>query len=219
MILKGIYLYLNTNDFNRETLSDFSFKTRFICNYIERELKKIKFKSKEFNKICISLSKEPTELARIVSDKALYVELFFDEEEYVRSKQENRLCEYFSKKIIDGASKCLTNFEIPIDVIIKSIEEFRSIGCINEWSFKKRKFKEIEINAELVCKLDSNKFYLRLKLYKKGECILNKTVIETEPDEIIFKNELKDVALIGNELTVINYFDEPIYKVRIDEFD
>ncbi len=98
MILRNIYLYLNPDEHWGDPISDlgfslgttFGFKTRYICNYLERHLKKLRFRTAGFNKICIQGSKLETATWAVQGAHAVVPRVSFNASVYEALDDDNR---------------------------------------------------------------------------------------------------------------------------------
>jgi len=106
MILKQIYLYPDLVEFNirSKDASIIRDQTRHICNYLERQLLKLKFNSEDFNKICIIGYSTPKSEIYIASTRALAVPISFDID-HCRSLPTDSVANYYIDLLIAGLKK------------------------------------------------------------------------------------------------------------------
>jgi hypothetical protein len=216
MILKELYLYPDLVEFNDEVVHPFRDQSRCICNYLERRLKSVKFVTNDFKRICFVGKRKPSAECFVNSSKVLIVEIPFDENQYKTIKKD-KLNIYFSKMLVLGIEKCQTKYDIPGKVLIKGLSEFRENNYINKWTFKTKLLKQIGVTCTLECELTIDYFCLSLRILKGNDIILDRAILKTEPDEIVFNSKFKDVQLDGNFLVVLDRFGNAIYSLRIDE--
>lgn len=131
MILKHLYLFLNTTEYPDSLVTEFGFRTRYVCNFIERRLKSEKFMADGFSAICVRGREVPDEGVRVVSENALRIDVYFD-----RSRYEHLVNDEFHEFFIDmlerSLHKCQYSHAIPDSAILSAIEEFRSCGYKNQ---------------------------------------------------------------------------------------
>jgi hypothetical protein len=216
MILKHIYLYLNTTEYPDSIVTKFGFQTRYICNFIERHLKREKFNAEDYSKICVQGQKLPDGKCHIVSENALVSEVQFDRDRY-ENLQGEEYHEFFLGMLERGLNKCQSLFSIPRSALHSAIEEFRSCGYKNHWEHKKTRLNN-GLAAILSCDLTMNEFVLTLSIHKGNEILFEQPILKTKPDEIIFEHQFKDMKQSDDELVVVNKFGKKIYSLQLTEF-
>jgi len=216
MNLKEIYLYPDLVEYENEIVHPFRDQSRSICNYLERQLKPIKFNAKNFKRICFIGKSKPDSVCFVNSSKVLIVEISFDENQY-KSLKKNQLNPYFSQLLTVGIKKCQKQFDIPVDELLNGLKKFCENGYINKWVFKTKLIKDLGFKCTLRCELTLDEFHLNLVITKKKNVIFSQKILDTVPDEIVFTPMFKDVKLIGNSLIIIDKFDNTIFSVAISE--
>ena len=53
MFLRHVYLYLHLDEYPASLATPFGFRTRYVCNFLERRLREMKFRAEGFSKICV----------------------------------------------------------------------------------------------------------------------------------------------------------------------
>jgi len=86
--------------------------------------------------------------------------------------------------------------------LVGLIEKFRSIGFVNAWVFKKKTFRARKLVAELRCKITQTDFLLTLEVTKSGAVVFSQVILRTDPDELAFHCEFKDIVFQEHCLTV-----------------
>lgn len=213
MLLRHVGLGLSDEDFSCLS-SDFAFRARYLCNYVERHLRPLKFRTDDFRAICVTGRKRPKDGCPIMFEAAAVAEVFFDRGRYEKLGP-GKHHEFFIKMLTAGFNLCSENHRIPLDHLLKTIEEFRLGDCKNEWTHRKKLLRKAGLRATLLCNLDSERFVLTLRLDRKGINVFSEEILRTEPDEIIFAHKFKDVKLEGDTVVVLNRFDVPTYKVAL----
>lgn len=121
----------------------FYLKTRHILNYIEREcLKPIKFKA-DFDTICIDLrygfSKDYIDVEPYISaSNTLEIILPFDKDIYDRLLSEEAYYTYILGCLSQGFNKCKELFNMPMDAMLTTYQNFQEQGCINTWTIQEK---------------------------------------------------------------------------------
>ncbi|ALR29245.1 hypothetical protein ATE47_01285 [Chryseobacterium sp. IHB B 17019] len=195
---------------------DFQLNTRFICNFFSKAIRKYKFKTDgTFNMLSISVHEDKIEAPSIVPLDVLKVELPFDRTHYekIRGSED---CDFYLDIFEEGFKKAADFKQIPLDILLTLLADFRTKNCKNEWIFKRKKFKEHDLEITLTCEFTTNYFQIVAtanQLSSEKELVKG-VIIRTEPDEIIFQNMFKDFTLVGDHFIIVNKFDDPILKIN-----
>lgn len=217
MILKTLYLKIGDLGLPTQFTYGFLKRSRFICNYIEREvLGKLRFRAEDFNRIVISLCSVPKDGVYVNTSNVAEVEIAFDRQIY-ESKSDKELSLYFIDKLKEGLGKCSRFIEIPTTEIFQGLEAFVSGGLKNEWVHKERVFRKILLRASLECQLSQTAFRLRLKVFHADKCVVDSEILHTDPDEIAFEYRFKDLKVDGDFLVVTSKTADPLWRERISE--
>ncbi|UXB14611.1 hypothetical protein K7565_12435 [Stenotrophomonas maltophilia] len=209
MILRNIYLYLNPDEHWGDPISDlgfslgttFGFKTRYICNYLERHLKKLRFRTAGFNKICIQGSKLETATWAVQGAHAVVPRVSFNASVY-EALDDDKRHELYIAMILDGLSGLAEHHVIPISEILDGIAEFRAGGYKNEWVHQTKYYRTDRVRATLHCSLKPNNFSMTLDISKDGHTVLKEVILECLPDEIIFAHRLGSLEWCEDTITV-----------------
>jgi hypothetical protein len=215
MLLKHVYLYLNLDEYPDSLATAFGFRTRYVCNFLERRLRPLKFDAKGFSKICVQGRRKPLNDCPIVPENALLPTVLFEQEKYA-SLSPGEEHEFFIAMLDEGFDRAAPQHLIPVAELKAALAEFRQGGYRNEWTHQTKQLRPSGLVASLLASLDSERFKLRLKLEKKGAVVFDRDILETEPDEIIFAHRFKDVVLEGNTVVVRDKFGEPAFSVALD---
>ncbi|WDE08763.1 hypothetical protein SG34_033225 [Thalassomonas viridans] len=218
MILKELYLYPDLVEYSDNVVDPFRDQSRSICNFLERELKPVKFKTNGFKRICFIGKSVANSKCWVNSSNVLTVEIEFDEKQYLTLAEEE-LNPYFMTLLKTGLIKCHEQFAIPLEHLISSLERFSAGGYVNKWCFKTKQIKELGIKCALNCQLTTNNFLLTLVVSKGKEIIYDKEILKTDPDEIVFTPMVKDIHLDGDKLIVSDKFGDPTYHLPVKELN
>lgn len=214
MLLRHIYMYLNPEEFSLELGSEFDFRARYLCNFIERRLRQLRFHTADFSTICVQGQHVPDESCPIRHVNAAVASFAFDEQQY-KALGPSDHHEYFIHILQGGFEKCARYHSIPRE-LLNAIDDFRRIGYKNEWTHQSKLLRPAGIRASLLCSLDTNRFVLTLRLESKGHVLFEKPILETKPDEIIFAHQFKEVALDGQTVTVRDKFGKPTFSINLN---
>ena len=213
MIFKEIYLYPDRGSYDKnEVVYPFKDQSRSLCSYLERQLKKIKFKTKNFNRICFVGHVKPRPECYVNSCNVLSVEISFDEEKY-KSLKEDELNPFFIDMLTMAIEKCEKQYDIPGDALRGWMEDFRKEGFVNHWVFKTRLFRSIGLKCSLVCDLTLHAFHLKLTIKRGKVVIFDEEIKRTVPDEVVFNYLLKDIKLVDNKIVVLGKNEKTVFEI------
>jgi hypothetical protein len=214
MLLRDISLFLNLEEYGGKYSSDFQFRSRYLCNFVRRRVTPLRFKADGFGSIVVEGCREPVETCPIKGENVASATVEFNKQRYDTLKP-TECHEFFIGMLLKGLEKCARHHRIPLSEIKAAIDEFRTDGYRNEWTFKKKTLRPVGLQASLNCSLDMEKFILTLKLERKGVVVYDAPILETKPDETIFAYRFKDVVLDGQAVVVKNKFDKPTFSLDI----
>lgn len=212
MLLRHVYLYLHLDEYPSALATPFGFRTRYVCNVLERRLRDMKYQADGFSKVCIQGRHQPLETCPIVSEHAALPTVAFDQAKYesLRPGEEH---EFFIAMIVEGLERCAQQHQIPIAELTAALEEFRRGGYRNEWTHQKKLLRQVGLQASLLCSLDPERFRLILKLEKKGATVFEQQILETKPDELIFAHRFKEVLVDGDSILVNDKFGKQLFSM------
>lgn len=202
MILKSLHLKIGDLGLPSSYTYDFKKKSRYMCNYIEREvLKKLRFKTDGFNRIVVSLKSEPTTDFFLYPAKVACTDIPFEQEIYDALMGE-RLTDFLILKTKEGIENVAAATLIPKEEIYRGLDAFVINEYVNEWLYKKRSFKQHSLVVYLYCKLTQSGFTLVLKIIKNDVVVFEEIILETDPDEVAFHYRFKDIIIEDGQLVI-----------------
>ena len=196
----------------------FQLHTRFISNYLSKEIRKIRFKTDgSFNMLSISLTESKINPCKIVPFEVLDVQLPFDRAKYFIIKGTND-CSYYLDLIEKGFEIASEFKTIPYKELIQIVQKFRDGNCKNEWLELKKKFKEDDLEIFLLSEFTTNYYQIRIiiKQISTKKEIINEVVIRTEPYEVVFENLVKTIE-IENTIIIKNKFNEAVIEINKED--
>jgi len=203
-------------------VSDFSFQTEFILNFFSRKLSLIKYQSDRFQFICIKGRKTPQKNI-FISDtlKALEIEISFDESRYFKLypftneyplinkllnpvPKEDDFNDFLFEMIKEGLDKSKKqNAQIPHEYLEEILLDFKLNRYKNEWIEKTKIFKEYQIKASFLCKINCNFFTLTLLIHKNNQELFKEEILKTLPSSLIYRWQFKDILIRDGKLIII----------------
>lgn len=216
MNLRYIAIGLDRQSFDSNYRYQFDLHTRFISNYLSKQIRKAKFKTDgTFNMIWVGAVVREPRPCQLVAVDVLESEVPFDKERYERIKGKPD-CEYYLEMFEQGFRKAALFKKVPLTVLLASIDEFRKKGCRNEWLHKMKRFKEIDIEVTLQCYFTTLNFKLAatIKRISTQEELCAGIVLRTDPDELAFDYKFKDILIDEDSIIITDRFDRP--RILID---
>jgi hypothetical protein len=223
LILKDIYFqvdpveYIDRDD-DRLYARD---KSRHICNYLGRNLRKLKFEVNGYNRIVFTGFKNPDDPGNYPDNKfgvnsanALIAPVKFDLDEFKRLGAAE-IGDFFYSLLTDELKTVAKLEDIPLHAILDDLDLLKRNNYINCWLFKTKSFTSKKIKCSLVCSMDQDNFHLKLVIESKSKIIFDKKILTTPPDEISYHRRFSDIELRDNEIFVLDYFKEPIFKTTL----
>lgn len=202
--------------FDNELRYKFFLSTRFISNYISREVRKLKFETSEYNMISISLLPNLKQtVSSLKSFGVLEINLPFDQMRY-ESVIGTANCEYYLELFELAFIELAKSHKIPLNLLLDVLRRFKAGGCLNEWTHKKKKFRDQNLTVELKCEFDTNCFQLRLivVLLSTGALLFSGLIARTEPDEVLFEKMFKDILIEKDDILITDSSDSPRFVIN-----
>ncbi|AZI92186.1 hypothetical protein AB1P82_000350 [Salmonella enterica subsp. enterica serovar Senftenberg] len=215
MILKEIYLYPETLDYDDSFTFPFKLQTRSLCNYIERYIKNLKYKTPDFKRVCFICRDGIIDESYVNSCNVLCVNILINKNEYLNLNK-FQLNEYFISLLLAGLDKCHGKYSLPNEKIVEAINSFRDLNYVNEWVFKKKKINKTKLECLLKCHLTMDEFSFDLQVKDRGAVVFEDNIIKDKPNEFVFNYYLKDLV-IDDEIKVYGKNNKILYSKNITE--
>lgn len=203
---------------NNELRYEVQQKTNYINDYFSKAIRKNRFKTDgTFNMIHVSLTEYDIKPPAIVPENVLKVYLPFSRKEYNHCKVSDE-CSYYLELLEQGFKKASEFKQVPLEVLLNLINEFRQGGCRNEWIHKKKRFKEQDLEVILECEFTTDHFQVILianQLSTKKELVKG-VIIRTEVGVSIHEGMYKDI-LIENDIIITDRADSARIIININD--
>lgn len=219
MIFKSIYFNLNRQDYPNDYGYSLLLKSRFVCNFIEREiLKPLRVKTPGFNRIVIEFCDRPGNKIWVNSRNALAINLKFDKVEYDNACK-NNVADFFIKYLrLTINSLKDSDYNIPVENINSGLDTFITNGYLNQWLYKKKTNRVVGITSFLDCRLTQDIFELTLRLAKNKKEIFSKVILKLDPDPVAYDYRFKDILFVDNKLIVNSKTSDNLFELDLDKF-
>lgn len=217
MLFRDVALEVRTLEYDGTYESDFCFRSRYVCNYLVRVVRLLRRHVDGFRGICVEGSSEAERHCRVEGADMLVVGVEFDPAHYDALSDEDRH-EFFLSMLKEGLDVGIREFDFPYDELLEGMDAFRAGGYRNEWTHKKRLFRGMGgLRGFLNCKLDSERFALRLRLERKGQLLYDEEIYESKPGELCYYYDFKDMVIDGDSLIVTRRFEskECLFKLNL----
>jgi len=219
MILKEVYLYPDLTEYSDEIIHPFRDQSRSVCNFLERHLSAEKFETVGFKKICFVGTKHTMQEVYVNSSGALIVPVTMDEVAYKNCVTADELNEFFISLLLNGLATAIKHIALPVALFKDTLDEFRRNHFKNEWVFKSKKIKNPACTCVLECRLTIDFFLLSFKVVKSNTCVLDKEILRTAPDEVVFLPYLKDIKEENGRIKVIDKSGMAFYTTTAASFN
>jgi len=221
MNLYYIHLGLDYQDYiesNNELRYEFQQHTNFISDYFSKAIRKHRYKTDgSYNMIGILPTEfeiKPTKLQGF--GDVIGVNLPFDRNRYEKIKGTED-CSYYLELLEQGFKKASEFNDVPLEILLNMIKEFKINDCKNEWLHKKKRFKEDDLEVILTCEFTTNYFQLVAtvnQISTKKE-LVSGVLIRTEVGVSIHEGMYKDVLIKNDEILITDKSDSP--RIRINK--
>lgn len=181
--------------------SEFCFRSRYVCNYIVRRVRKMKFRTEGFGTLVIEGRTDLSKPVHQLSGPFRRVCTHFDKTVY-ESLHDNDLAEFFITMFLDGVDRAASETPIPVAEIHAWMDEFRRGNYRNEWTHASKTYRSKKLEIFMNCSMDMERFSLSLRVQHGGVVVYDRPIKETLPDELIFWDLLGDVRLKDDAIIV-----------------
>ena len=219
MIFKDIFVYPEPVDYDSTVVTSFKMQSWSICLYLIREIKTKKIISDNFNRICFIGKEKPFNEGFVNSCDVLSVDVPFDLNEY-STRPLDSLNELFIQMLSYSINICISKHKLPLDFLLKSLEEFRRNGYENKWTWRRKRIKGTALTCEIICEVTMDKFYAEFIVSDKTTIIYRRDILTDKPSWIsnsyFLKNKFlirDDKILLADNLGKIT-FEEKISKLK-----
>lgn len=215
------YIYIGCdNTFSKDFHNIFAYNTRFISNWMSKNVRKLKIPTNgSFNHINILISKNESQ-SKICSPNILEITTQWssqDIKDYLELKDENNRIDLYIKLLKNGLKRAAEFEYIHIDELLSLVARFQQNGCKNEWQLKSMYIKEWNIRLKITCHFSTYDFKLFLVLYDKSKkTIAQKEIFRIYPDEIFFADVIRKIVVEGNKLFINDNLDNHFMSFDLD---
>lgn len=191
-IFDQVELFLGSG-YSGDEQKNFIFRSRCICNYLERGLVEKKFET-TLSRLNIHCSKDESEVRVIPLKGAPYLEVCIKYDLPALLDLDESLLQRCFMQIIDFGLKAAENFmPIPYVYCMEILRRFEENGFKNEWLQAKKSWAGGQ--CEVMAQLTMEKFTLWQSICIGGVIVANRQIVETKPREMLFIDYLGTLSL------------------------
>lgn len=229
--MKLRYLNLRIDRLNERYYSDkerfaynFSSNCRFIANYLSKAIRKYKIENNiGIRMLSVTLTPDENHIKILECDCVLKVFLHYTKEDMEKllllKKREERFDAYL-KLYERGYEYARTQgFEVGQDTLLSLHHDFRENGYRNEWLWKKKLFRELDLYVFFQCAFTTIDFTLSIEVFnaKKNVMKLKEVLFRTYPDEICYDKDFRNIIFNENHIIITDFLDHPFLSISIDD--
>ncbi|MEN8418240.1 hypothetical protein [Acinetobacter radioresistens] len=213
--LKYIFSHPEVGHWSKDNNARVRDESRSLGYFLGLTLKKYKIKTENFDGIFFEGKKEPCENYSCINN-LLVIEVEFLEDLYPQKGFKKEINEYLILRIEEGLLKIEKKYPEIVRIISKGIQDFREQNYQCSWIYKRKYISQRVV--QLRCEMDINIFHLYLDILSNNkEILISKLILETLPNEYVFKHEFKEMIIEENSILVSNKLDKVWYTFNIDE--
>ena len=189
-------------------MSAFRGNTRFISNYLSKAVRPLNLIGNGlYNMIGVKVTSDESKIGPLFNN-SVQIYLHISNEEFVAYKSMTNLkdrYEFYLSCLERGYKLAATDYNIPVDELLKLHQQFRDGGYKNEWIWKKKPLKEYGLYLIFRCRFTTFDFTLSLEVYdlKKTHLITEGLITRRAPYEVSYDWVFSKIAL-SNKTTIEN---------------
>lgn len=195
--------------------------SRFICNWMSKEVRKLHIDTGPINMFCFTQSPEHEECKLSGCFKSLECFITISTKEQSVLKAMSSLTdryEFYLSLLEKGYRAASTIIPFHIEQLLELHDKFRVGGYRNEWLFKKIIIREYGLYVYLKCYFTTFDFHMDIEAYDLKQTILiaKGTVFQTCPDELFYQKDIRSIRVDGPKLLILNFLGETEIEVDLD---
>lgn len=201
----------------------FNENSRFISNYLSKEVRKLNIESVhgDYKMISVTPRKEGISY-QFLAENVLSVHPQLSKENLARYYQTKNLelrYEFYLSLLEDGyrISEPLTG--IPTEKLLFLHQQFRENEYKNEWLVKQLSMREYGIKLLLMACFTHIDYHLRLTVYNIGskEEVSNSVIYRTPPYEVCYERDIRKVYIQDGFLYIDDFLGRHFLRLSIED--
>lgn len=189
-----VELYLDSS-YALDEQKAFIFKSRCICNYLERGLETLKFKS-PFSRLNIHCSKTSDKdgVRPLEHEAFLEAHILYDVQHLNSSDEKLLQCE-FANIILSGLGAAQKFTSMPVEECRLRLDEFKNEGFVNRWVQVDKYWKKWDCRCVIEAEITTTHFILTEFVHVGGRLVASLEIAKTKPREMLFEEYLGSASL------------------------
>lgn len=211
----------DTSGYDTNFISEFQFRTRFISNFLSKEVRKLRLVTDgTFDLIAVAPTPNTTTPCRVIGERALVCEVPFELARY-ESVKGTENCEYYLELFEVGFRRASHFKSIPEVELIGLLEKFRNAGYRNEWVQKRGRFKDHDIDVIVRGSFTTHHITMSVSLSKISTklALCSGPIIMTLPDEVFIDGAVKDILMDDGNIVITDFLDQPTFDIPLHEIE
>ncbi len=213
--LKEIEIFLDGTYSSQEQKS-FIFKSRCACNYLERRLSSLKFKS-PFSRLNIHCTKND----QLVCVRPLKHEPFLEIYIHVDlplldELSSDALQREFIRVIAEGLKAANRETPIPVEYCLNVLREFERNGFLNRWVHTEKSWIRQKCHCLIGVEITLDRCTIDQAIYISDQLVATHRIAETKPREGIFFDYLGKLSLGSNGVLIYKKSDRVLSSFNIN---
>ena len=210
------YIAIITNDSigDAEYQSGFRYHTRFICHYLSKAIRKLRFETDgTFKMIGITIGDS---FSPRINIDVLEVSVPFDKLRYESIKGTSD-CSYYLELFKQGFTIANNFKDIPFSTLNTLLIDFEKNNCKHSWLHLKKVFKQYNLKIKLLAQFTTNDYTLTAYFFDmKDKLICSGIIIRTLPDEVFFDKTIKDVIIQNETIVFLDFNNNDLITMNLN---
>ncbi len=189
---------------------------RSVSHFLRRRLIKAKCRTDGIRIIVVEGKREPSPEAAVVPEQALCPEVYFDQQRFEKLKGDE-LQEYFIELLEEGFRKAARSHDIPLDLLLEGLKDFRAGGYKDEWLHQEKLLRPHRLKAALSCQVTMWEFILTLTVREGDKVLFSQPIYRDLPDETCYHYSFKYLKHTPRRLKVTSrlWREPPLFVMTL----
>jgi hypothetical protein len=193
--LRQIELHLDSGTYSEQERTSFLLTARCCCNYLERQLRQLRLKSK-YSRLIIICTRDPLQAAVAPLKHEPYLEAIipFDAKP-VQGLSEKAIHQQVMQAVVAGMTAARRFTPMPLRECQTVLKSFQTGGFVNRWVAREKGWSRKKCRCEVAADMTLDRLTLTQRVYVDDELVAEKLLAETKPREGLYEHFLGDFAL------------------------
>jgi hypothetical protein len=193
--LRQLELHLDGGTFSERERKSFLFSARCCCNYLERRLRVLRFRSR-YSRLIIVCTRDAGDAGVTPLKHEPYLEVIipFDAKP-VQRLSAKATHEQAISALLSGISAASKVEPMPLLECRRALKEFARAGFVNRWVAREKTWTRTRCRAELVLEMTLDRVTLDQRIYVDDALVAETRLAETLPREGLYEQHIGEFAL------------------------